>query len=525
MPRPENPLDPEAGPIAAFAVQLRRLRVDAGKPSYRVMAKRSYYGYTTLAGAAAGHEFPSWEVTRAYVTACDGDLDEWERRWRATAARVNHPGNRNGDRNGDKNGVPPRRVPPPSPAPRLWPATVDPARAMTWPELLGMLDELRSHAGLSLRQLVDRSREDADGYVLARTSLSEFLQGMRPPRARDLLRIVELCGVSPSELQRWATACDRLIDPTDDHGAVIRPPRPTEGTFARPGERDPASGSMVPRLLLGARLRVLREACGIPPQEAGYVIRASHSKISRMELGRVRFKERDVADLLTLYGVRDPAEREPLLALARQTSAPRWWQRYGDVLPSWFEVYLGMEEAASSLRTYELQFVPGLLQTEDYARAVIRLGYPFASADEVERRVQVRTIRQWRVASEERLTKEGGPKLRAVLDEGVLRRPIGDRTVMRAQIEHLIETFELPGISLRILPFSAAMHTAAGSFTILRFDDPSLADVVYLEQLASANYLDRPDDVELYERVWSDYTAASRPETTGRLLRGLLRDI
>ncbi|MFC4048542.1 helix-turn-helix domain-containing protein [Actinomadura syzygii] len=404
-------------------------------------------------------------------------------------------------------------------------APVDPTRARTLPELMAMLDELRRRAGLSLRQLVSRSRQDADGSVLARTTVSEFFQGARAPRARDLLRIVELCGGTSSDLQRWATACDRLVDPTDAYGTVIRASPPAEGTFGQPAEHYPPGGSMVPRLLLGARLRALREARGILPEHAGYAIRASHSKISRIELGRVRFKERDVADLLTLYGVIDPSERAPLLELARQTNAPSWWQRYGDVVPGWYEAYLGMEEAASSLRTYELQLVPSLLQTGDYARAVIRLRHPFASEEEVERRVQVRAIRQRRVAFEEPFTGGDRPKLWAVLDEAILHRPFRDRTMMRAQIQHLIEMADSPGVGLRILPLGAGGYPAAGSFTLLRFDDPDLPEVVYLEQIASANYLDRPDDVELYTRVWDECTAASRPDKTTQLLRRLLRDI
>ena len=135
-------------------------------------------------------------------------------------------------------------------------------------------------------------------------------------------------------------------------------------------------GPTVLRIVLGSQLRRLREQRSITCEEAGEAIRASHSKISRMELGRVRFRQRDVADLLTLYGVDDEAEREAMLALADRANAPGWWHSYSDILPSWFEVYIGLEEAASRIRTYEVQFVPGLLQTEDYARAVTLLGHP-----------------------------------------------------------------------------------------------------------------------------------------------------
>src|SRR3954464_14795138 len=140
-------------------------------------------------------------------------------------------------------------------------------------------------------------------------------------------------------------------------------------------EEGPGSGPTVLRILLGAQLRKLREGKAITREDAGWEIRASGSKISRMELGRVSFKERDVADLLTLYGVTDKAEREALLSLARQANSPGWWQQFSDIMPGWFQSYLGLEAAATLIRTYEIQFVPGLLQTPDYARAVIMLGH------------------------------------------------------------------------------------------------------------------------------------------------------
>ncbi|WP_030171644.1 helix-turn-helix domain-containing protein [Spirillospora albida] len=280
-------------------------------------------------------------------------------------------------------------------------------------------------------------------------------------------------------------------------------------------------GPTVLRILLGSQLRRLREAQGISTEQAGYEIRGSHSKISRMELGRVGFKERDVSDLLTLYGVTDAVERAPLLELAREANTPGWWHRYGDILPTWFEVYLGLEEAASLLRTYELQFVPGLLQTEEYARAVVRLGFSDASEEEVERRVQVRRTRQ------ERFTAPGAPTLWAVVDEAVVRRPLGGRDVMRRQIEHLVEMSELPNVTLQIVPFGAGGHAAAGGpFTILRFAEPALSDVVYLEQLTSALYLDKPTDVDTYMRAMNNLCiTAGRPDTTTSFLEGVLKEL
>jgi len=283
----------------------------------------------------------------------------------------------------------------------------------------------------------------------------------------------------------------------------------------------PGSGPTVLRILLGSQLRRLREAKGVTRDDAGYTIRASGSKISRMELGRVSFKERDVEDLLDLYGV-DEEEAQALIALAKQANSPGWWHKYSDVLPDWFQVYVGLEEAALLIRLYEVQFVPGLLQTADYARAVIRLGLPSASADEVERRVGLRLARQ------EVLKKEsGGPRLWAVVDEAALRRPIGGGEVMRAQLVRLIEAAREPNITLQVVPFRSGGHAAeAGAFTVMRFPEVDLPDVVYLEHLTSALYLDKREDVEKYTEVMERLSVEGEsPERTIDILSGMLEEV
>src|SRR5215475_6633626 len=282
----------------------------------------------------------------------------------------------------------------------------------------------------------------------------------------------------------------------------------------------PGSGPTVLRILLGSQLRMLREVKGITREEAGYAIRASGSKISRMELGRVSFKERDVTDLLQLYGV-DEDETATLVALAVQANTPGWWHKYGDVLPDWFQVYVGLEEAASLIRLYEVQFVPGLLQTADYARAVVRLGQPGAAPEEIERRISLRMGRQ------ELLTKPGGPRLWAIVDEAALRRPIGGKEVMRAQLEQLILATEEPQVTLQVMPFRSGGHAAeAGAFTIMRFPEPDLPDVVYLEQLTSALYLDKRDDVEKYTEVMERLSVESEsPERSVDILSGMLEEV
>jgi transcriptional regulator with XRE-family HTH domain len=278
-------------------------------------------------------------------------------------------------------------------------------------------------------------------------------------------------------------------------------------------------GPTVLRIVLGSQLRRLREQKQITCEEAGEAIRASHSKISRMELGRVRFRSRDVADLLTLYGVTDEEERKAMLSLADRANEPGWWHSYSDILPNWFEIYIGLEEAASRIRTYEVQFVPGLLQTEDYARAVTLLGHPSAPGHEVERRVGLRMRRQ------SLLEADDPAHLWAVVDEAVLRRPLGGKQVMRRQLEHLLELTELPNVTLQVVPFKRGGHAAAGGpFSILRFADRDLPDVVYLEQLTSALYLDKREDVDHYhmvmERLCIDAEPASEiQDTLTRILR------
>ncbi len=258
-------------------------------------------------------------------------------------------------------------------------------------------------------------------------------------------------------------------------------------TPAQPG------GPTVVRMVLGAHLRRLREAAGISRHEAGEAIRASHAKISRLELGRVGFKERDLTDLLTLYGVTDPDERVVLLDMVKPANARGWWQQDGDLLPSWFEMYLRLEQEASYLRTFQVQFVPGLLQHEDYARRVILAGHGAESEFEVDRRVRLRMNRQ------KMLSEPGGPQFWAVLDEAALRRPFGSPAVMRAQLAHLLDMTTLPNVTVQMLPFSVGSHAAAGGpFTILRFAERDLPDVVYLEQLNSAIYVDKRADVEDY---------------------------
>jgi transcriptional regulator with XRE-family HTH domain len=275
------------------------------------------------------------------------------------------------------------------------------------------------------------------------------------------------------------------------------------------------------RMLLGNQLRRLRESAGITPDQAGYEIRASRSKISRMENGRVGFKDRDLHDLLNLYGITDAKAHAEMLALARQANTPGWWAKYGDVLPDWFEAYLRLEAVASVIRSFELQFVHGLFQTEEYARAVTVLGHKASPADEIDRRVGLRMKRQ------DVFNRPEPPVVWSVMDEAVLQRPLGNRKVMRAQIERLIEVALLPHVTMQVMPFRRGGHAGAGgSFTVLRFGEPDLPDVVYIEQLTSALYLERRADVDHYMEVVNRLSAeALTPSGTIRFLKEIIRDI
>lgn len=282
--------------------------------------------------------------------------------------------------------------------------------------------------------------------------------------------------------------------------------------------RPPRADATVLRMLLGSQLRRLREAAGITPDRAGYEIRASRSKISRMENGRVSFKDRDIIDLLGLYGVTSEEATQATLKLARRANMPGWWANYGDILPDWFEMYLGLEASASIIRSYEVQFVHGLFQTRDYARAVTAIGHRSAPPDEIERRVTLRMRRQ------ELLTGTEPPRVWAVMDEAVFRRPVGGREVMRAQLHRLAEVSAMPHVTLQVVPFGVGGHAGeGGSFSILRFDEPDLPDVVYLEHLTSALYLESSRDVDYYMEVMNRLSAdALNPADSAKFIDGII---
>ncbi|MGP4111368.1 helix-turn-helix domain-containing protein [Streptomyces sp. 4N509B] len=286
-------------------------------------------------------------------------------------------------------------------------------------------------------------------------------------------------------------------------------------------------GSALPRLVLGQRLRELREAAGVSRAKAAWAIRGSESKMSRLERGRCACKPRDVADLLSLYQVTDEQDRATLLALAAQANAPVWWQEYADVIPPWFESYLGMEQAAHVVRGYEVQFVPGLLQTPDYARAVIQLSRPGLGAAEgggraIRRGVELRMLRQ-RV-----LHRPSDPaRLWMVIDEAVLCRPVTNAAAHRAQLRHLLEVSEQPHVTVQVMPFTAGGHAAGGGpLSIVRLPGGTFPDVVYLEQLNSAVYPSKPAEVEEYRHVMNSLCVkAAEPHASRDMIHRVLREV
>ncbi|WP_344588017.1 helix-turn-helix transcriptional regulator [Actinomadura vinacea] len=287
-------------------------------------------------------------------------------------------------------------------------------------------------------------------------------------------------------------------------------------TIERTADGSGRAGPTVARMLLGGRLRRLREARGITREAAGDAIRGSDSKISRLELGRTGFKRRDVDDLLTLYGVTDEAERSELLDLVRQARAAGWVHDYGDVVPGWMATRLELEQAAALIRGYEMQFVPALLRTETYARAVLS-SEPEDGGPQVERRLELlERCRRF-------LTGPEPPRVWMVIDEAALRRRVGGLETMRAQLRHLIDLAGLRHITVQVMPFSTGV-AAGGAITLLRFGEPELGDVVYLEQLTSTLVLDKPTDIYHYRQVMDRLSArAEPPASTVDVLHEILK--
>ncbi|MER5428273.1 helix-turn-helix transcriptional regulator [Streptomyces sp. NPDC002588] len=274
------------------------------------------------------------------------------------------------------------------------------------------------------------------------------------------------------------------------------------------------------KMLVGVQLAGMREDAGLAQEQAARAVGFSPAKLSRIEAGKGRRPptETDVRALLTLYGA-DDHEASVLLRLLRQAGEPGWWQRYDKrLMPEWFDRLVGLQEAATAIRTFEIQYVPGLLQTAAYTRAVVERGLPSASAREVERRVELRTRRT------DLLRRADAPRVWAILDESVLLRVLGSREVMREQLAHLVELSRLPHVTVQIVPLDVT-HASAPAIpvTYLRFGGADLPDIVYLEQIRSATFLEDRDETEEY-RVALDRLAdqALQPRESKALLEEIM---
>ncbi len=274
------------------------------------------------------------------------------------------------------------------------------------------------------------------------------------------------------------------------------------------------------RMILGRQLQALREKAGLTHQQAADAIYSSEWTIRRIEAGKGALKPLNIKSLLIAYGVTDVREIDAFLSLARDASRQGWWHSYSDVLPEWFKVAVGLEESASLIRAYEPQVVPGLLQTQEYARAITAASFPSEPEEDTERRVALRLARQ------DLLRRPAPPEYWVVLEEAVLRRPIGGAEVMRGQVGYLIEAASRPNVTLQVLPFSAGWHPAMyGMFNIFRFPDDTMPDVVYSEELTGAFYLNKPEETGKYTEALDRMAAqAATPDQSLSILRQILKE-
>ncbi|MFI2733861.1 helix-turn-helix domain-containing protein [Streptomyces sp. NPDC018711] len=289
---------------------------------------------------------------------------------------------------------------------------------------------------------------------------------------------------------------------------------------------EPRSAPTVGQVVLGKRLQDLRERAGMKREEAAKILRVAPATVRRMETAEVALKIPYVQLLLKEYGITD-SEAEGFVALAEEANLPGWWQRFHDVLPGWFSMYVSLEGAASLIRAYEPQFVPGLLQTEAYARAILRSGAVGGGSDagrdeDAERHVALRMERQ------SLLTRDDAPKFWVIMDETVFRRPVGDGPeVMRDQLDRLLEASELPNVPLQIAEFASGHHPGTyGPFVLFRFAMPELPDMVYSEYLTGAVYLDARPEVASHLEVMDRMAAqAATAQRTKEILRDLRKEL
>ncbi|MEU3346673.1 helix-turn-helix transcriptional regulator [Streptomyces sp. NPDC006700] len=284
---------------------------------------------------------------------------------------------------------------------------------------------------------------------------------------------------------------------------------------------EPRSAPTVGQVVLGRRLWDLREGAGLKREEAARILHVAPATVRRMEMAEVALKIPYLQLLLKAYGVSDE-EAEAFTRLAEEANQPGWWQRFHDILPGWFSMYVSLEGAAALIRSYEPHFVPGLLQTEDYARGVLKSGaVGQTSPEDIERHVALRMQRQ------ALLTRPDAPRFWVVMDETALRRQVGGPEVMRAQMDRLLEAAKLPNVTLQVAPFSAGPHAGTyGPFVLFRFAMPELPDMVYSEYLTGAVYLDARQEVASHLEVMDRMAAqAATAHRTKEILRDFRKEL
>ncbi|GAA1014390.1 helix-turn-helix transcriptional regulator [Streptomyces thermogriseus] len=274
----------------------------------------------------------------------------------------------------------------------------------------------------------------------------------------------------------------------------------------------------VRRRRLGQELRRLRELKGMTAEEVAERLLVSQSKISCLENGRRSISQRDVRDLCGVYEVKDQRVVESLMQMAKDSRQQGWWHSFGDIP---YSVYIGLETDAASLRVYDPQVVPGLLQTRPYAEALITGALPETAPADIEKRVQVRMRRQERISA-----TENPLRLWAVLDEAALRRVVGNRSVMREQLEHLVEQSLLPHVTVQVIPFEMGAHPGLnGQYAILEFPDAADSSVVYIEGVTSDLYLEKANDVRKYSVMYEHLRAqALNVEQTRQFIADIAKE-
>lgn len=501
-----------------FALALRTLLAKVGAPSLAALARQTDLAPSTISRYLSGKTLPSSGSLLELVQALSTDMAEigqlqelWEQAMTEVGATPSAP----------------------------WAGSSAPSGARPWGEeameARDLFATLRREANLSVREIA-RRMEPQDGSVPT-VSKSSVDRALRDPAGAPLALALQVADVLIDQLpepRRESTrvTVQRLL--TDAHGAeresipvIVSNQAATApaaradhlrnyGDVQRTGSR--GSGSAARRLLLGARLRRLRVEHGITRLSAGLSIRSSEARIFRLENGQTRIKPRDVESLLTLYGVVDEDERAEFLELVDEANSSPWWHSYADLIPSWFQTYLSLEGSASLICSFETHWVHGLLQTEAYATALAKSRMADLPQADLERYVTLRLERQ------RYLTGADALDLHVVLDEATLRRSPGDKKIMRGQLQHLIEISKRPNVRLQIMPFSAIATSATGAFTILSFPGIDLGEIVYVENLTNALYLERSEDVYKYKEFMKELQSkALSPADSRDVITGLIQ--